>query len=120
MLVLGIEIPGLGSPFFTTGPAFLKNKTFSDRNARSAMQVIGIHLLFLAILMESVRDAFYLHFSLYNSLPNWLTLHQSHGRTPLNGFEIAWVLLLGFVERKLIFVESGSETDDTEPETDPS
>jgi hypothetical protein len=91
------------------GVSFTNVRTpiFSARNARPAYLVIWTHLVFLAILMELLWLSTIAHTSLYNSLPGWTTVNISRGDTTLDLVSLLLVLILGKVERRFIFVESG-------------
>ena len=75
--------------------------------------------MFLAILIEFVRLAFYVYQSLYSALPEWMTVNITRGVKPLDLLFLLAVLAIGVIERRWIYVEPNkSATSPKESETD--
>ena len=107
MLQFGISFTNWSTPIF------------SNRNSRKASFVISAHLMFLAILMEFVRLAFYVYQSLYSALPEWMTVNITRGVKPLDLLFLLAVLAIGVIERRWIYMESNkSDPSPKESETD--
>jgi hypothetical protein len=117
-------IVAVGYTVFLIGWCYIKSNApiFSKRNSRSIQMVILAHLVCVAILMELTWLVIYV----YPSLPDWLTGEEFSGRDSnrsVFSFLVFFGLAaFGLIERRWIYVEVESETDDSdsEPEDNPS
>lgn len=82
---------------------------FSKRNARPLSAVFIVHLAFLTILYGFLRVATYME----PSLPNWLTKDVGRSVSVFNVFFLVALLVMQFIERRWLFVES--EPEDSAP-----
>ena len=79
---------------------------FSKRNARSTKVIIGIRMNFLMALLLLLKVGC----SIDPSLPDWMTRHIGRGGTTLDLLFIIAMMLMGFIERRTLYVESDAET----------
>jgi len=83
---------------------------FSKRNARPLQVVVGIHTNFLIVLLLLLKVAV----SLELSMPNWMTRDAGRRGSPLDLVFIFGMLIMGFIERRLLYVESDADMFDSE------
>jgi uncharacterized sodium:solute symporter family permease YidK len=109
----------LGYTVFLIGWCYIKDSApiFSKRNSRPIQMVIWAHLVSVVILLELTWFAIYI----YPSLPDWLT-NDGHGstRSIFSCLVISGLVVFGFIERRWIYVEVESDSDDPTSEDNPS
>lgn len=102
---------------FGISPIDFSTSVFSKRNAKKPSTVIGIHMAFLAVLLQFIWLAFYFYESRYRSLPDWLTEAQGKGINLYEVFSILAVMLIGAIEWRWIYVKSDTDDPGTDGET---
>jgi hypothetical protein len=81
---------------------------FSRRNRRPIAAILGFHAVFLAILLESLRLAAYFE----PSLPDWMSDKAGRVGTCYDFFFVILMLIMGFIERRLIVVKADANSPD--------
>jgi hypothetical protein len=87
---------------------------FSKRNARPLSVIFGTHLAFLAILLGLLRLVCYID----SSVPNWMTRDIGRGSTILDLLFIIAMMIMGYFERRWLYMESDTYASD--PDNHPS
>jgi hypothetical protein len=72
--------------------------------------IIGIHINFLIVLLLLMK----LICSIDPSLPSWITSNIGRGSTPAVVLFILGMVIIGFIERGSLYVESGAITPDSD------
>jgi hypothetical protein len=83
---------------------------FSRKNARSIPVIIGIHINFLIVLLLLMK----LICSIDPSLPTWMTSNIGRGGTLAVVFFILGMVVMSFIERRWLYVESGAIIPDSD------
>jgi hypothetical protein len=86
---------------------------FSKRNARSTKMIIVIHINFLMALLLLMK----LVCSIDPSLPDWMTRHIGRGVTSLDLLFIIAMMLMGFIERRTLYVEPDANKHQTDQDS---